>query len=81
MTNILINQWNQSLSKQKPTQADFDAPVEKGGVVEPHAFVLEIMHSMKRLHTVVNDNLEPSHVEAVFKQTFRQLVLEIEKFY
>ena len=55
--------------------------VEKGGLVEPHAFVLEIMRSMLRLHTVVKENLEISHVEAVFKQTFRQLVQEIDKFY
>ena len=36
---------------------------------------------MLRLHAVVKDNLEQSHVEAVFRQIFRQLVVEIEKFY
>jgi hypothetical protein len=36
---------------------------------------------MIRLHAVVKENLESSHVEAVFKQILRQLVVEIEKFY
>ena len=77
----MVNQWNQTLSKQKPSQADFDKPVEKGGVVEAHAFILEIRHNMLRLHSVIKENLEQSHVEAVFRQIFTQLVSEIEKFY
>ncbi len=36
---------------------------------------------MLRLYTVVKENCEISHVEAVFKQIFRQLVQEIDKFY
>ena len=74
----MINSWNAS---KKPIQANFDASVEKGGVVEPNAFVLELVRSMLRLHTVVKENCEISHVEAVFKQIFRQLVQEIDKFY
>ena len=66
----MINSWNAS---KKPIQANFDASVEKGGVVEPNAFVLELVRS--------KENCEISHVEAVFKQIFRQLVQEIDKFY
>lgn len=49
--------------------------------MEPNPFVLELVRSMIRLHTVVKENCEISHVEAVFKQIFRQLVQEIDKFY
>jgi uncharacterized membrane protein YccC len=50
-------------------------------VVEAHAFILEVRHAMLRLHAVVKENLEASHVEAVFRMIFTQLVAEIEKFY
>ena len=36
---------------------------------------------MLRLYNVMKENLEPSHVEAVFKQLLTQLAVQIEKFY
>lgn len=35
--------------------------------MEPHPFILEIQKSMFRLHSVVKENMEQSHVEAVFR--------------
>ena len=36
---------------------------------------------MRRMHSVLTQNLEASHIEQVFRETFRQLVQEIDKFY
>ena len=81
LMKILQNNWQQLLSTQGPSQADFDAKIEKGQTVQVNQYMLEILNNLTKMHKVLSTTMEIVQLEVIFKEAFRLLVVEIEGFF
>ena len=51
---ILQNNWTSLLKDKAPSQADFDAKIEKGQTVQVGAYMLEILNNLTKMHKVLS---------------------------
>ena len=78
---MLQNNWSGLLSKQGPSQADFDAKIESGNTVQVNEYMLQILSNLQKMHKVLSVSMEAKQFEVIFKEAFRLLIVEIENFF
>lgn len=78
---MLQAQWSNLLSTKGPSQADFDAKIEKGASVQVNPYMLDILSSLQKMHKVLATSMETQQLQNIFKEAFRVLVVEIENFF
>jgi len=78
---ILQNNWKNLLTVNGPTQANFDAKIEKGQTIKVSNYMLEILSNLQKMHKVLSGTMETGQLEVIFKEAFRLLVVEIEAFF
>ena len=81
LMKILQNNWQNLLQTTGPSQADFDAKIEKGQTVQVNQYMLDILNNLSKMHKVLSTTMETGQLEVIFKEAFRLLVVEIEGFF
>ena len=81
LMKILQNNWQNLLQTTGPSQADFDAKIEKGQTVGVNQYMLDILNNLSKMHKVLSTTMETGQLEVIFKEAFRLLVVEIEGFF
>ena len=78
---MLQTVWTQQLQNNGPNQAHFDAKLESGTKVQVGQYMLDILNNLTKMHKVLTSTMETGQLEVIFKEAFRLLVEEIEKFF
>ena len=58
LMKILQNNWQNLLSTSGPSQADFDAKIEKGQTVQVNQYMLDILNNLTKMHKVLSTTME-----------------------